>query len=79
MMTMFHSDHNTADRDAQKLDDGLLPPRHYPEWDYQIQNYRPDWATVYEAIQPQGDAGLIDGLLAKHQRLIAHSNRLLTC
>ncbi len=73
----FHSDHNTADRDVQKLDDGLLPPRHYPEWDYQIQNYRPDWATVYEAIQPQGDAGLIDGLLAKHQRLIAQLKQIV--
>ncbi len=66
----FHSDHNTANNDELQLDDGLLPPRHYPEWDYQIQNYRPDWATVYEAIQPQGNAGKIDSLLDKHQRLI---------
>lgn len=73
----FHSDHNTADRDAQKLEDGLLPPRHYPEWDYQIQNYRPDWATVFEAIQPQGDAGVIDGLLAKHQRLISQLKQIV--
>ncbi len=65
----FHSDHNTSDNEEEKPEDGLLPPRHYPEWDYQIQNYRPDWATVYEAIQPQGNAGLIDRLLDKHQRL----------
>jgi hypothetical protein len=73
----FHSDHNTADRDAQQQDDGLLPPRHYPEWDYQIQNYRPDWTTVYEAIQPQGDGGIIDGLLAKHTRLIKQLKQIV--
>ncbi len=65
----FHSDHNTSDNEEEKHNDGLLPPRHYPEWDYQIQNYRPDWATVYEAIQPQGNPGLIDSLLDKHTRL----------
>ena len=73
----FHSDHNTADRDAPTLDEGLLPPRHYPEWDFQIQNYRPDWATVYEAIQPQGDAGVIDALLSEHQRLIKQLKQIV--
>lgn len=73
----FHSDHNTADQDEDEPDDGLLPPRHYPEWDYQLQNYRPDWATVYEAIQPQGDASLIDALLAKHQRLVKQLKQIV--
>jgi nitric oxide reductase NorD protein len=65
----FHSDHgatNHADDDQQK---DILPPQHYPEWDYQTQNYRPDWATVYEAIQPPGDPNHIDKLLEKHQLL----------
>lgn len=65
----FHSDHGAANKEADQIEDGLLPPRHYPEWDYNLQNYRPDWATVYEAIQPQGDAGIIDRLLDKHKRL----------
>ena len=25
-----------------------LPPRHYHEWDYKNQSYRPDWVSVYE-------------------------------
>jgi nitric oxide reductase NorD protein len=29
-----------------------LPPRHYPEWDYASQTYRPDWASVYERCIP---------------------------
>lgn len=65
----FHSDHAATDRKGEN-EDGGMPPQHYPEWDYQSQNYRPDWATVYEAIQPAGDSGKIDALLDKHRQLI---------
>ena len=43
-----------------------LPPRHYHEWDYNAQHYRPDWVSVYEALQPRGNAAVIDNLLAKN-------------
>ncbi len=46
-----------------------LPPRHYPEWDYNTQTYRPDWASVYESLHKPGDAGHIDRLLQKHAAL----------
>ena len=46
-----------------------LPPRHYPEWDYSSQTYRPDWVSVYEALHPSGNAADIDRLLAKHAAL----------
>lgn len=65
----FHSDHNTQDPDDTPQDDGLMPPQHYHEWDNEVQNYRPDWATVYEAIQPAGNAREIDLLLDKHKQL----------
>lgn len=65
----FNSDHNTDDRDVAPLDEGLLPPQHYPEWDHKVHNYRPDWATVYEALQTPDDASKIDRLLDKHKRL----------
>lgn len=65
----FHSDHGAANRGKGVDEDDILPPRHYPEWDHAVQNYRPDWVTVYETIQPQGDAGHIDRLLEKHRRL----------
>jgi nitric oxide reductase NorD protein len=54
-----------------------LPPRHYPEWDYHSQTYRPDWASVYEALHPSGNAGDIDGLLAKHSALAKRLKRML--
>ncbi len=65
----FHSDHGAADRGKGADEDDLLPPQHYPEWDQSVQNYRPDWVTVYEAIQPPGNASHIDRLLEKHKRL----------
>ncbi len=46
-----------------------LPPRHYHEWDYLHQSYRPDWVSVYEALHPSGNAADIDRLLAKHGAL----------
>jgi nitric oxide reductase NorD protein len=66
----FHSDHGAEDRDDGRSDDGLLPPQHYPEWDQSVQNYRPDWVTVYEALQAPADPGLIQTLLDKNKRLI---------
>ncbi len=57
--------------------DDALPPRHYPEWDYTTQTYRPDWASVYETLHPAGDAAYIDGLLRKHDRLAKQIKRML--
>ncbi len=57
--------------------DDALPPRHYPEWDYTTQTYRPDWASVYETLHPAGDAAYIDSLLRKHDRLAKQIKRML--
>jgi nitric oxide reductase NorD protein len=54
-----------------------LPPRHYPEWDYQTQTYRPDWVSVYDTLHPQGNAADIDRLLQKHEALAKRLKRLL--
>jgi nitric oxide reductase NorD protein len=54
-----------------------LPPRRYPEWDSASQTYRPDWASVYEALHPSGSAGDIDKLLQKHAALAKQIKRLL--
>ena len=54
-----------------------LPPRHYPEWDYQSQTYRPDWVSLYEALHPGSDPAVIDRLLAKHAMLAKRLKRLL--
>lgn len=54
-----------------------LPPRHYPEWDYQAQNYRPDWVSVYEGLHPSGNAADIDRLLEKHAALAKRLKKIL--
>ena len=54
-----------------------LPPRHYPEWDYTSQTFRPDWVSLYERLHPNGDANDIDALLAKHNALAKRLKRLL--
>lgn len=54
-----------------------LPPRHYPEWDYSSQSYRPDWVSLYERLHPAGSASDIDRLLVKHSALAKRLKRLL--
>lgn len=54
-----------------------LPPRHYHEWDYSAQSYRPDWVSVYEVLHPSGNSADIDRLLEKHQALAKRLKKLL--
>jgi nitric oxide reductase NorD protein len=54
-----------------------LPPRHYPEWDYTSQSYRPDWVSLYERLHPSGHAAEIDALLLKHSALAKRLKRML--
>lgn len=54
-----------------------LPPRHYPEWDYHSQSYRPDWVSLYEALHPSGNPARIDRLLARHDALAKRLKRML--
>ncbi len=42
-------------------------PRHYHEWDYQIQLHRPDWVTVYERRQPRGNPEDIEKILLDYK------------
>lgn len=61
---------------AEEADKGL-PPRHYPEWDYNSSNYRPDWVSLYESLHPSGNPADIDRLLAKHSALAKRLKRML--
>ncbi len=68
-------DHRKIELEEEELKG--LPPRHYPEWDYNSQTYRPDWASVYEALHPKGNPADIDQLLIKHAALAKRLKRLL--
>jgi nitric oxide reductase activation protein len=54
-----------------------LPPRHYHEWDYNSQTFRPDWVSLYESLHPKGNPADIDRLLQKHEALAKRLKRLL--
>jgi nitric oxide reductase NorD protein len=70
---MFDNQHQSQTPDELKS----LPPRHYPEWDYASQTYRPDWVSLYERLHPAGQAADIDKLLTKHAGLVKRLKRLL--
>jgi hypothetical protein len=73
-------DEHMFEREEQKpVDEEVekLPPRHYPEWDYQAKLYRPDWVSLYENLHPSGSAAKIDGLLKKHAALAKRLKQLL--
>jgi hypothetical protein len=52
----------------------ISAPFHYREWDYQVQLYRPDWATVYERRASKGDAGRVEEILSDYKP-VAHKIR----
>jgi nitric oxide reductase NorD protein len=52
-------------------------PYHYPEWDYQVQLHRPNWATVLEKRQPKGDPGLIDRILVEYQPIASRLKSII--
>jgi hypothetical protein len=71
--TLFeHLDHRENEEELKGL-----PPRHYHEWDYSSEYYRPDWVSVYEALQPSGNSAVIDNLLAKHSALAKRLKAIL--
>lgn len=52
----------------------ISDPFHYPEWDYQIQLHRPDWATIYERRPSRGDPEAIHDIITEY-RPVAHRIR----
>lgn len=65
------------DAKPQEAEIDKLPPRHYPEWDYNSKTFRPDWVSLYEALHPKGNPEDIDRILAKHDRLAKQLKKLL--
>ncbi len=45
----------------------ISQPYHYQEWDYQVQLFRPDWATVYERRARKGNPEDIDHILSEYR------------
>ena len=69
--------YDDSDRKPEEEETQGLPPRHYHEWDYNTQNYRPDWVSVYESEHNRGNPLVIDQLLEKHSQLARRLKQML--
>lgn len=54
-----------------------LPPRHYPEWDYHSESFKPDWVSLFETLHPSAQASTIDKLLEKHAGIARQLKQLI--
>ncbi|MCK5726783.1 MAG: VWA domain-containing protein [Thiotrichaceae bacterium] len=72
-------DEEQFERAKTKKDEEVerLPPRHYPEWDYNAKNYRPDWVSLYESLHPSTNPTKIESLLTKHAALAKRLKQML--
>ena len=52
-------------------------PHHYQEWDYHVQLFRPDWATVIERRQERGDPERMDAILTKYKPVASRIRHLI--
>lgn len=52
-------------------------PHRYQEWDYQVQLYRPDWATLIERRQGRGNPERMDEILSKHKPVASRIRHLI--
>ncbi len=64
-------------KQMEQLDREGLPPRHYAEWDYATQSYKPDWVSLYESVHPSAQASEIDEILEKHSNLAKLLKKIL--
>ncbi len=55
----------------------ISPPYHYPEWDYRVQLYRPDWATLHERRAARGDPGAVEDILLDHKPVAQRIRRII--
>ncbi len=60
---------NKKQSKSDELENEGLPPRHYPEWDYNTSSFKPDWVSLYESIHPSANSADIDVILDKHAAL----------
>ncbi|HKJ75936.1 MAG TPA: VWA domain-containing protein, partial [Gammaproteobacteria bacterium] len=52
-------------------------PFHYQEWDYQVQLFRPDWATVYEHRPAKADPDAIAAILTEYKPVASRIKQII--
>lgn len=75
--TPFHLDQEGCTINELEGKEPVSDPYHYPEWDYQVQLHRPNWATVLEKRQPRGDRELIDRILVEYKPVASRLKHII--
>ncbi|RCX33109.1 nitric oxide reductase activation protein NorD [Thioalbus denitrificans] len=75
--TPFYLDQEGCTINELEGKEPISEPYHYQEWDYHVQLYRPDWATVIERRQPKDDPEVMDAILTKHKPIASRIRHLI--
>ena len=62
---------------AREGKEWVSEPHRYPEWDYQVQLFRPDWATVFERKARRGDPERIEDILQAHKPVASRIRQII--
>lgn len=75
--TEFYLDQEGVTINSLEGKEPVADPRHYHEWDYQIQLERPSWATVLERRPKAGDLEVIENIINEHKPVISRLKFLI--
>lgn len=75
--TPFYLDQEACTINELEGREVITPPCFYPEWDFQMQLYRPQWVTLEERRQPSADAALIDAMIEAQRPLAGQVRRII--
>ncbi len=75
--TPFFLDQEGCTINALEGKEPVSAPYHYHEWDYNVQLHRPNWVTVLEKRQANGDPGQIDRILTNNRPVAARLRRII--
>ncbi len=75
--TPFYLDQEGVTINALEGKEPVSEPYHYQEWDYGVQLHRPNWVTVLEKRQKQGDPADIDRILTENKPVAARLRHII--
>ncbi|MDD2767912.1 MAG: nitric oxide reductase activation protein NorD [Methylococcus sp.] len=75
--TPFYLDQEGCTINELEGKEPVSDPYHYPEWDYQVQLHRPNWATVLERRQAKDDPALIERILLEYKPIASRLKHII--
>lgn len=73
---LFDFESSSSDAEDERSEP-FLPPKLYPEWDAAAKRHRPDWVSVFDMLQPAGQAAQVDRLLDQNRGLLRQLDQVL--